>query len=98
MAAVRKIALNIIKIYKTQTGQKRSIKGFRRVFGWNKGTMTGISDSCVNKTVHAMAHIGQDSGLFASYFYDKTRYRTLQEVKSIAYVTREQMLSLERQL
>ncbi len=48
MAAVRKMALNIIKNYKTQTGKKRSINGFRRAFGWNEGTMTDILDSWIN--------------------------------------------------
>ena len=45
MAAIRKMALNIIKSYKTQTGKKRSINGFRRAFGWNEQVMTDILDS-----------------------------------------------------
>ena len=48
MAAVRKMAINIIKNYKTQTGKKRSTNGFRRAFGWNEGTMTDILDSWIN--------------------------------------------------
>lgn len=48
MAAIRKMALNIIKNYKTQTGQKRSTNGFRRAFGWNEETMTDILDSWIN--------------------------------------------------
>ncbi len=48
MAAVRKMALNIIKSYKTQTGKKRSTNGFRRSFGWNEDVMADILDSWIN--------------------------------------------------
>lgn len=48
MAAVRKMALNIIKNYKTQTGRKRSTNGFRRSFGWSEDVMGDILNSWIN--------------------------------------------------
>jgi predicted transposase YbfD/YdcC len=49
MAVVRKMALNIIKTYKLQTGEKRSINGFRRSFGWSEEIMENILDSWIHK-------------------------------------------------
>lgn len=47
MAAIRKMALNIIKTYKTQTGRKGSIKGNRRMFGWDDGRMVEVIGSWI---------------------------------------------------
>jgi predicted transposase YbfD/YdcC len=48
MAAIRKMALNIIKYYKKQTGKKRSTNGFRRTFGWSEDVMVDILDSWIH--------------------------------------------------
>lgn len=48
MAVVRKMAFNIIKNYKAQTGKKRSTNGFRRSFGWSEDTMADILNSWIN--------------------------------------------------
>lgn len=49
MAAVRKMALNIIKNYKAETGKKRSTNGLRKNFGWREDVMTDILNSWINK-------------------------------------------------
>jgi len=49
MAAVRKMALNIIKNYKMQSGKKRSVSGLRQSFGWGEDTMREVLSSWINK-------------------------------------------------
>lgn len=49
MAAVRKMVLNIIKNYKTETGKKRSTNGLRKNFGWREEVMVDVLNSWINK-------------------------------------------------
>ncbi len=49
MAVVRKMAINIIKNYKTETGKKLSTNGLRKNFGWREEVMADILDSWINK-------------------------------------------------